>query len=141
MTNDATKNLSPQTQRIDKWLWYARFFKTRSLASKFVSAGHIRLSRKDNDSDTQRVDKPRTTVQPGNILTFMYGNRVRIIHVLECGKRRGPASEAQTLYQDCSPPPPPKEEKQTNGIPLRDSGAGRPTKKDRRAMEALKENY
>ncbi len=131
---------SPVNLRIDKWLWYARFFKTRSLAAKFVAAGHIKITRKEGDLAT-RVNKPRTAVQPGFVLSFILGERVRIIHILDCGKRRGPAPEAQTLYEDQSPPPEKKIEKDSHGIPQRDSGTGRPTKKDRRAMDALKGNY
>ncbi len=145
-------------QRIDKWLWFARIFKTRSLAAKFVSTGDIRLSRplqmslpdtqgEDktsqnfdgiDHSQSQRIDKPKTLVKAGDVLSFMHQNRVRILEIVDCGKRRGPAPEAQRLYHDHSPPPPTKQEKDMNGIPVRDIGSGRPTKKERRAMEAWK---
>jgi ribosome-associated heat shock protein Hsp15 len=122
------------SQRIDKWLWQARFFKTRSLASKFVSDGHVRVAR---GNGTQRADKPSAAVRPGDTLVFTANDRLRIIRVVSCAERRGPASEAQTLYDDQSPPPPPK-----TGAPVkafaRDKGSGRPTKKDRRALSALK---
>lgn len=123
-----------ESQRIDQWLWRARFFKTRTLAAKFVSAGNVRLTRKD---DTTRIDKPSANVRPGDTLVFTRNDRLRIILIAACAARRGPASEAQTLYEDRSPPPPPK----TDPAPIaftRDKGAGRPTKKDRRALQALK---
>lgn len=121
------------TQRLDRWLWFARFFKTRTLAAKFVSEGNVRLTR---GAAIQRADKPATPVRSGDVIVFTRNDHPRIITVLNCGSRRGPASEAQQLYEDNSPPviktgtsPPPFE---------REKGAGRPTKKERRAISALK---
>ena len=130
---DRVEEAAAASQRIDKWLWQARFFKTRSLASKFVSDGHVRLAR---GNGTQRADKPSAAIRPGDTLVFTANDRLRIVRVVSCAERRGPASEAQALYDDQSPPPP------KTGTPLkaftRDKGAGRPTKKDRRALSALK---
>lgn len=108
--------------RLDKWLWHARFFKTRSLAASKVAEGAIRVN-------AERVEKRSTTVGPGDMLTFAQGRAVRVIEVLAIGTRRGPAAEAQTLYADHSPPPPPKD-----SVPVNPSfeGKGRPTKRDRR---------
>ncbi len=108
--------------RIDKWLWQARFFKTRSLAAKQVSGGHVRLN-------GNRVLKPAQAVAPGDVLTFPQGRIVRVVRVEKLGERRGPAPEAQTLYFDMtekreSPPENPGYE-----------GKGRPTKKERRALD------
>ncbi|MEO1151156.1 MAG: hypothetical protein AAFW83_09235 [Pseudomonadota bacterium] len=69
----------------------------------------------------------------------MIGQRVRIIEIAACGTRRGPAPEAQTLYLDRSPPPPPRAPKQSQSGE-RSAGLGRPTKKERRAMEAFRRN-
>ncbi|MEL6506066.1 MAG: RNA-binding S4 domain-containing protein [Pseudomonadota bacterium] len=124
------------SQRIDKWLWYARFFKTRSKASTFVNGGNVRVSRGDN---ANRIEKAATPVQAGDVLSFMIGQRVRIIEIAACGTRRGPAPEAQTLYHDRSPPPPPRAPKQPPAGE-RDAGQGRPTKKERRAMDAFRRN-
>ena len=115
----------PETQRIDKWLWCARFFKTRSLAAKFVSASQMRLTR---DGVTQRVEKSSFSVRSEDELAFSIGERLKVIKVIQCGARRGPAAEAQTLYEDNSPPLPPKAEKPA-AVFERDKGAGRPTKK------------
>ncbi|SHE89793.1 heat shock protein Hsp15 [Ruegeria intermedia] len=108
--------------RIDKWLWQARFFKTRSLAARQVSAGHVRVN-------GDRAQKPAQTVGPGDVLTFAQGRVVRVVRVEILGERRGPAPEAQTLYTDLTPaqnaPP---------GNPGFE-GKGRPTKKDRRALD------
>jgi ribosome-associated heat shock protein Hsp15 len=80
-------------QRLDKWLWYARFVKTRSLAAKLVESGSIRVNR-------QRVVKPAATVRCGDVLTATISGRVRVIEVLGLGERRGPAAEAQALYAE-----------------------------------------
>lgn len=110
--------------RVDKWLWFARFFKTRGLATKVVTGGHVRVN-------TNRISKASYGVSPGDTLTFPQGDRIRVIEIAELGVRRGPAPEAQTLYRDLTPPPPPKVE-----APPR-VGA-RPTKKERRDAAKLK---
>ena len=111
---------APAKQRLDKWLWYARFFKTRSLAARQISDGHVRV-------DSVRVTKPAQTVSAGAVLTFPQGRTVRVVQVDDVGQRRGPAAEAQTLYTDLTPPAEP--------VPPR--VGERPTKKDRRALDAL----
>ena len=128
--NDA----APDAQRIDQWLWHARFFKTRTLAAKFVSDGHVRLTRADT---TTRAEKPSFAVRAGDVLVFTRAERLRIIKISDCALRRGPASAAQLLYEDQSPPPTPKAER-PRPVFEREKGAGRPTKKDRRALEAMK---
>ncbi len=104
------------TLRVDKWLWQARFFKTRSLAAKRVAEGKVRVN-------AVRVSKPARTIAPGDVLTFPQGHVIRVVRVLALGQRRGPATEARTLYQDLSPP-----EEQPPRKPLVRSGP-RPTKK------------
>ena len=86
-------------QRIDKWLWHARVVKTRSLAAKLVADGHVRLN------GTRTLD-PAKSVKPGDVLTVALERTVRVLKVIDLGARRGPASEAQTLYEDLSPEPP-----------------------------------
>jgi ribosome-associated heat shock protein Hsp15 len=81
--------------RIDVWLWRARFFRSRSLAQKFVEAGGVRLTRTGRE---QRLDKASRSVQAGDLLVFALGPRLVAIRVVAFGERRGPASEAQTLY-------------------------------------------
>jgi ribosome-associated heat shock protein Hsp15 len=78
--------------RIDKWLWHARFYKTRALAQVAAQSGRIRR----NDA---RVEKASLEVKPGDILTLGRGREVLVVRILGCGTRRGPASEAQTLYE------------------------------------------
>ena len=81
-----------ETLRIDKWLWHARFCKTRSVAQAKAETGQIRLN-------GNRVEKPSAAVRPGDILTLTAGRDVLVVRVLGLGERRGPASEARTLYE------------------------------------------
>jgi ribosome-associated heat shock protein Hsp15 len=86
-----------ETLRLDKWLWFARFFKTRSLATKFCVSGRLRVN-------GTIVPKAHALVRVGDVLTFPLGPHVRVIKVARLGERRGPAPEAQTLYDDLAPP-------------------------------------
>lgn len=83
----------PSKMRIDKWLWHARFFKTRGLAAEAAGNGRTRVN-------GNRISKPAHAVAPGDVLTFVQAGNVRVIRVEALGIRRGPASEAQTLYRD-----------------------------------------
>jgi len=125
----------PSSQRIEKWLWCARLFKTRTLAAKFVSGGGVRLTRA---GETVRIEKPSTIIRVRDQVAFLIGDRLKIMEVQACGLRRGPAAEAQLLYADISPPPPSRDQTTDAGAG-RDRGAGRPTKKQRRAVDRLKD--
>ena len=116
--------------RLDKWLWHARFFKTRSLATAQCQAGRIRM-------DGGAVTKAHATVRPGQVLTFVQGVHVRIVRVVALADRRGPATEAQTLYEDLSPPRTEDRIPRDAAAPAgqRDKGSGRPTKKQRRTLD------
>ncbi len=107
-------------QRLDKWLWQARFFKTRTLAARVVTGSGVRVN-------GDRITKPAHGVAPGDFLTFAQGDRVRIVQVAALGARRGPAAEAQALYVDNTPPPVPRV-------------GPRPTGRDRRRMDAERED-
>lgn len=122
MTSDQTGS-DQDTIRIDRWLWFARFFKSRSLAAKLCVGNRVRVNR-------QVVGKSSATIRVGDVLTFPQGRRIRVVKILALGTRRGPASEAATLYEDLTPPP------TTQDVPAR---GGRPTKADRRAITRLKE--
>ena len=108
--------------RLDKWLWHARFFKTRTLAARQVGEGHVRVN-------GDRVTKPAQNVSPGDVLTFAQGKAIRVVRVEALGTRRGPAPEAQTLYHDLT------EKRETGPENPRYEGKGRPTKRDRRALD------
>ena len=82
--------------RADVWLWRARFFKTRSLAAKFIDEGRIRLTRPGQEE--HRLDKPARTLKVGDRLVFALGGRLIAVTVEAMGDRRGPAPEARLLY-------------------------------------------
>ncbi|MEP2784207.1 MAG: RNA-binding S4 domain-containing protein [Pseudoruegeria sp.] len=111
---------APQlTLRIDKWLWHARFYKTRVLATKQVTTGHLRVN-------GHKISKASFGVRPGDTLTFPQGQHIRVVKVVALSVRRGPAPEAQMLYEDLTP------EREAVPQAPRFEGKGRPTKKDRR---------
>ncbi len=119
-------------QRIDKWLFFARVVKSRSLAAKLAAAGRVRINR---DKASQASD----LVKPGDVLTITLDRRILVYKVVHGGERRGPAEEARRLYEDLSPPPTPASEAPVDAIPpLRDAGSGRPTKRERRETDRLR---
>lgn len=87
------------TIRVDKWLWQARFFKTRRAASKLCLAGKVRLG-------GRAITKAHYALKPGDVLTFPQARRIRVVRVAALGQRRGPATEAATLYEDLAPDTP-----------------------------------
>ncbi len=114
--------------RLDRWLCAARFFKSRTLASKACDGGKV-------DVNGNR-SKSHKAVREGDVVEFYTGRWKRIVKVLKLSEKRGPARIAQTLYEDMSPPEPEKED--VVFLPLRDKGAGRPTKRERRKLRELK---
>ncbi|MGB3243852.1 MAG: RNA-binding S4 domain-containing protein [Sulfitobacter sp.] len=123
---------APPKLRLDKWLWYARFFKTRSLAAATVGAGIVRI----NGAATT---KRSATITAGDVLTFAKGDHIRVIQIDAIGVRRGPAPEAQELYTDLSPPERHKQNKQPENPGF--DGKGRPSKKDRRTFDLSKARH
>jgi ribosome-associated heat shock protein Hsp15 len=83
-------------QRLDKWLWFARVVKTRSLAARLVSEGHVRLN-------ARRIETPAKAVGPGDVLTIALEHQVRVLKVVAPGTRRGGFPEAALLFEDLSP--------------------------------------
>jgi len=125
-----------ETLRIDKWLWYARFLKSRTLAAALCGSGKLRLN-------SEIVRKSHQTLKVGDVLTFSLGPNIRVIRVEALATRRGPAAEAQALYEDMEPPRKPSERSDGSpdmAIPVarRDRGSGRPTKTERRATDRLR---
>lgn len=115
--------------RVDKWLWHARFFKSRSLAGEAVA--NLRVN-------GTPVEKASHAVRPGDVLTFAKDRHIRVIQVDAIGERRGPAVEAQALYTDLAPPEP-REKKREPVQAVREAGSGRPTKRERREIDALRD--
>lgn len=93
--------MSEESCRADVWLWRARFFKTRSMAAKFVEEGRLRHTRAAIET---RLDKPARTLKLGDRLVFALGGRVIAVTVKAFGERRGPPSEARGLYSETPPP-------------------------------------
>ncbi len=132
MAADAAQSPLTQTQRLDRWLWFARFFKSRTLAASVVSAGKVRVN-------AERVGKPSHSVRAGDVLTFPAAKQIRVIKIVDLGTRRGPAPEAQALYEDQAPPEARKTVEKAPKVAEREAGAGRPTKRERRQTTALKD--
>lgn len=82
-------------QRIDKWLFFARLAKSRSLGAKLVALGRVRINR-------AKAELPSATVKPGDVLTVNLDRRIAVVRVTGLGERRGPALEARGLYEDLS---------------------------------------
>lgn len=117
-------------QRLDRWLFFSRAAKSRTLVQKLIEAGAIRVnSERTLDSDHK--------VGPGDVLTMTLGQRLLVWRILDAGARRGPASEAAQLYEDLSPPPLPRDPNVVLRPAQRDPGTGRPTKKQRRDTDRL----
>ena len=88
---------APDRIRLDKWLWHARFFKTRALAARLAGSGKVRVN-------SVRIARASRNVRPGDVLTFPQGRRIRVVRIAALGIRRGPAPEAAALYEDLDPP-------------------------------------
>lgn len=115
--------------RVDAWLWAVRIVKTRSAATAACRAGHVRVG-------GERV-KAAQTVRPGDEVRVRLGGFERILVVRQCLVKRVGAPVAALALDDLTPPPPPREEVAT--VPVRDRGAGRPTKRERRELEKLRD--
>jgi ribosome-associated heat shock protein Hsp15 len=116
--------------RIDKWLWAARVFKTRSLAAAACDGGKVDVN--------EQSAKPARSVRPGDVVkvTLPQGRR-RIVKVVALDDRRGPSVVARALYEDLTPPEPPRP--RYAPPPFRPPGAGRPTKRERRDLDRLRD--
>jgi ribosome-associated heat shock protein Hsp15 len=123
-------------ERLDRFLFFARALKSRTLAQKLIESGAIRV----NSERTARSDHK---VGAGDVLTMNLHNRILVWRIVDPGTRRGPAPEAQGLYEDLSPPVLPKAalSPYDAAIAPRPDGAGRPTKKERRETDRLRDEY
>jgi len=119
-----------QSVRLDKWLWAARVFKTRSVAATACDGGKVDVN--------EQSAKPAKALRAGDVVrvTLPQGRR-RVLKVAALDDRRGSATIARTLYEDLTPPEPPRP--RWGAPPARVPGAGRPTKRERRALDRLRE--
>lgn len=128
----AAEAASEASLRVDKWLWYARFFKSRTRASEFCASGKLRVS-------GEIVRKAHRPLRVGDVLTFPHGRRIRVVRVKALAQGRGPAAAAEKLYEDLAPASPLLDNAVGGGpVARRTRGAGRPTKVERRAIARLK---
>jgi ribosome-associated heat shock protein Hsp15 len=95
--------MKAERQRLDKWLWFARFAKTRSLAARLVTDGHVRVNGK-------RAEAPAKGLLVGDVITVAAAHATALVRVADLGERRGPAPEARLLYVDLSAAPSAREE-------------------------------
>ena len=116
--------------RLDIWLWYARFYKSRSLSSKAILSGKLRVN-------SNKIIKPASKVKINDVLTINHVNTVRIIQIQSIGARRGPASEAQALYKDLSPDVTAASKSKDVSEKSKKDTNKRPTKKDRRILDKI----
>ena len=114
--------------RIDKWLWFARIAKTRTAAQKLAISGRVRVNRQKSLTTARQV-------RIGDVLTIAFDSVVRVLRIEATAARRGPAPEARLLYSDLSPPQP------TVTTVVRRSGNGRPTKRQRRALDNFRGRF
>lgn len=121
--------MSGETARVDKWLWSVRVFKTRGMATEACRAGHVAVNR--------GVTKPSTTVKVGDVVTVRYDGRDRVLEVARVIEKRVGAPIAADCVVDHSPPPPPRD-LAAPGL-MRDPASGRPTKRDRRQIDRLRQ--
>lgn len=112
--------------RLDKWLWAARCYKTRSQAGEAVAAGHVKVN-----GDSVKVAK---MLRRGDQVTVRVEDHTRILDVVGLSDKRGPAPVARTLYVDRSPPRP---DRALAGV-TRDRGLGRPTKREQREIRRVR---
>jgi ribosome-associated heat shock protein Hsp15 len=119
---------TPARQRIDKWLFFARIAKSRTLAQEWVEGGHVSVN-------GEKVRRSSADVRIGDRLEVLVERRTYVLVVKAAGDRRGPYEEARLLYDDESPP---QERLTPFEQALRAPGTGRPEKKDRRALDKLR---
>jgi ribosome-associated heat shock protein Hsp15 len=117
-------------QRIDKWLWHARVVRTRTAAASLVTGGHVRVN-------GERVAAASRVLRAGDVVTVALDRTVRVLKVTAFAERRGSADAASVLYEDLSPRPPPSGPR-LEPVAAREPGEGRPTKRDRRAIDRLR---
>ncbi len=114
-------------QRIDKWLWHARVVRTRAAAAALAASGHVRIN-------GQRVDASSRAVRPGDVVTVALDRAVRVLKVVGFAERRGSADDARALCETLEPAPDRPADRPPRPPGLREAGAGRPTKRERRVI-------
>jgi ribosome-associated heat shock protein Hsp15 len=118
-----------ERQRVDRFLWHARLVRTRTLAAKLAASGHVRVN-------GRRIDAPGRALKIGDVLTVTMPGGVRVLKIAAFAPRRGGSRDARGLYEDLSPA---AAGARSEPAPAqRPAGSGRPTKRERRAIERLR---
>lgn len=125
MSGEGTK-VAPAARRLDQWLWFARFVKSRSLAARLCADGEISVN-------GNAVDRPRHLVRVGDAIAIPQGRWCRTVRVLALGRRRGPAQEARLLYEEATAPTPRFPTAASDWAPLLDGGPAGDVGEDRSA--------
>jgi ribosome-associated heat shock protein Hsp15 len=115
--------------RVDKWLWAARFFRSRTLAAAACHGGKVDVN--------EHAVRPSRTIRAGDLLRITLPGGRRVVRVVALAARRGPGADAAKLYEDLTPPAPPREARMAPP-PSRLPGSGRPTKRERRLTDRLR---
>ena len=121
-------------QRLDKWLYFTRLQKTRSIAQKAIESGDIKVN-------GDRITQPSHALKAGDVVVVSLDRRDTIVRVLRPGVRRGPYEEARLLYDDLTPAVVPGEKPNAFDQATRERGSGRPTKKERRGIDRLRSGW
>jgi len=128
--NDKAVREGPSAQRLDKWLWFSRILRSRTLAAQLILDGRVRVNR-------ARVVKPSQTVGTGDVLTMALRGKIQVLRILATGHRRGPPAEARQLYEIVEARESGSAFQPPAAVAKRRPGAGRPTKRDRRLTDRL----
>ncbi|OBZ94257.1 RNA-binding protein S4 [Pararhizobium polonicum] len=134
MSGKQPQSLPVLRQRLDKWLFFTRLQKSRSIAQKAIESGDVRV----NDV---RITQPSHALKAGDIVVVSLDRRDTTVRVLLAGVRRGPYEEARLLYEDLTPVAVPGEKPNAFEQAMRERGSGRPTKKERRDVDRLKSGW
>lgn len=118
----------PCTIRLDKWLFYARIAKSRTLAQKLIKGSNVRIN-------GTKSTNPARPVGPGDVLTLPFKGDIALLQILNCGSCRGPFSEAVQLYDDLTPP---KTNPPAKAASTHTAKTPRPQSRDRKQLAALK---
>jgi ribosome-associated heat shock protein Hsp15 len=123
--------MADDRQRIDKWLWHARVVRARSAAAALAASGHVRVN-------GQRIDAASRAVRVGDVVTVALDRTVRVLKVAGFADRRGGAEAARILYEELTAARPEARPAEHDPVAERHPGTGRPTKRERRALERLR---
>ncbi len=134
MAEKQPQSLPASRQRLDKWLFFTRLTKSRSIAQKAIEGGDVKVN-------NTRIIQPSHALKTGDVVIFSSDRRDTTVRVLAPGNRRGPYEEARLLYENLTPAVVPGEKPTVFEQATRERGSGRPTKKERREVDRLQADW